>query len=73
MHGLRQESHTGDVGNVGGTAGSTQGRTRPRGLSLGRVSELVADLISRRFYGKISLHFEAGHIVCAKLEESIKE
>jgi hypothetical protein len=27
----------------------------------------------RRFYGKLALHFEAGQIVCAKLEQTIKE
>ncbi|MBI4574015.1 MAG: hypothetical protein HY713_12125 [candidate division NC10 bacterium] len=54
-------------------ANAALGRTRPRGLSLSRVSELVADLTGRRFYGKLALHFEAGHIVCAKLEQSIKE
>jgi hypothetical protein len=46
---------------------------RRKGLSNGRVMELVADLVGRRFYGKLTLHFEAGHIVCAKLEQTIKE
>jgi len=46
---------------------------RRNGLSYGRVMELVTDLMSLRFYGKLTLHFEAGHIVCAKLEQSIKE
>ncbi len=46
---------------------------RRKPLSHGRVMELVADLMSKRFYGKLALHFEAGHIVCAKLEQTIKE
>jgi hypothetical protein len=46
---------------------------RRKTLSHGRVMELVADLMNRRFYGKLALHFEAGHIVCAKLEQTIKE
>lgn len=46
---------------------------RRKTLSHGRVMELVADLMSRRLYGKLALHFEAGHIVCAKLEQTIKE
>jgi len=46
---------------------------RQRNLSHSRVSDLVAELIGQRFYGKLALHFEAGHIVCAKLEQSIKE
>jgi hypothetical protein len=54
-------------------AGPTASPSRPRTLSYGRVSELVTDLMGRRFYGKLALHFEAGHIVCAKLEQSIKE
>ncbi len=46
---------------------------RQRTLSHSRVSDMVAELIGQRFYGKLALHFEAGHIVCAKLEQSIKE
>lgn len=46
---------------------------RRKTLSYGRVMELIADLMNRRFYGRLALHFEAGHIVCAKLEQTIKE
>ncbi len=53
--------------------GATPGQARRGTLSYGRIMELVADLMGRRFYGKLALHFEAGHIVCAKLEQSIKE
>jgi hypothetical protein len=52
---------------------STVAQGRRKTLSYGRVMELVADLMNRRFYGKLALHFEAGHVVCAKLEQSIKE
>lgn len=61
------------AGSRNPTAGATPAQTRQRGLSFGRVSELITDLMGRRFYGKLALHFEAGHIVCAKLEQSIKE
>ena len=54
-------------------AETTLGQARRKTLSHGRVMELVADLMGRRFYGKLALHFEAGHIVCAKLEQTIKE
>lgn len=50
-----------------------RGQARRGTLSYGRVMELVAELMGQRFYGKLALHFEAGHIVCAKLEQSIKE
>lgn len=53
--------------------GVGSGPPRRGTLSYGRIMELVADLKGRRFYGKLALHFEAGHIVCAKLEQSIKE
>lgn len=53
--------------------GATPAQPRRGTLSYGRIMELVSDLMGRRFYGKLALHFEAGHIVCAKLEQSIKE
>jgi hypothetical protein len=34
---------------------------------------MIADLAGRRFYGKLTLSFEAGLIVYAKLEQIIKE
>jgi hypothetical protein len=66
----------GQIEEGGGRQGmpeATLGQARRRSLSHARVTELVADLMGRRFYGKLALHFEAGHIVCAKLEQSIKE
>ncbi len=44
-----------------------------RTLSYDRVSELVAQLIGRRFSGTMAVHFEAGYIICADLEPPIKE
>ncbi len=34
--------------------------------------ELITDLIERKFYGKVTISFEAGNIVVVKKEESIK-
>lgn len=53
--------------------GAAPSQARRGTLSYGRIMEVVADLMGRRFYGKLALHFEAGHVVCAKLEQSIKE
>lgn len=51
----------------------TPSQARRGTLLYGRVLELVTCLMRRRFYGKLALHFEAGQIVCAKLEQTIKE
>ena len=61
------------AGDANGPRGTASAKAQRGTLSFGRVSELIADLMARRFYGKLALHFEAGHIVCAKLEQSIKE
>ncbi len=53
-------------------ARSGVGKPNGRSLSVARVAELVSDFMARRFYGKLTLHFEGGHIVCAKLEQTIK-
>ncbi len=37
-----------------------------------KLIELITDLIERKFYGKVTISFEAGNIVVVKKEESIK-
>jgi len=61
------------AGDLNARPAGTPGQPRRGTLSQGRVTGLISDLVGRRFYGKLTLHFEAGHIVCAKLEHSIKE
>ena len=34
--------------------------------------EIVKQLIDARFYGKLTLSFEAGRLTCAKREETLK-
>ncbi len=46
---------------------------RARILSYSRVSEQVAELLCRRFSGRLVLRFEAGRVVWAKVEESVEE
>ncbi len=39
---------------------------------MGKIVELIKDLIARKFYGELVLKFEAGAIVQCKKTESIK-
>lgn len=39
---------------------------------LKKISDIIRDLISTRFYGSVLIKFEAGKIVHVKKEESIK-
>ncbi len=43
------------------------------GLSVGRVAELVADFSDGGFHGTLTLQFDAGRIVCAKVEQGGEE
>lgn len=44
----------------------------PQGATMGKIIELIKDLITRKFYGELVLKFEAGVIVQCKKTESIK-
>ncbi len=57
-------------GDVGRRApGEARG---PQGATMGKIIELIKDLITRKFYGELVLKFEAGVIVQCKKTESIK-
>jgi hypothetical protein len=43
-----------------------------QGTTMGKIVELIKDLIARKFYGELVLKFEAGVIVQCKKTESIK-
>jgi len=64
---------SGDTSSPKTVAGAKSGQARRGTLSRDRVAEIIADLIGRRFYGKLTLSFEAGLITYAKLEQTIKE
>ncbi len=46
---------------------------RARILSYNRVSEQIAELIYRRFWGRLVLRFEAGRVAWVKVEEAVEE
>ena len=39
---------------------------------MNQAIELIRRLVSERFYGAVTVKFEAGHVVCLKKEETIK-
>ncbi len=59
---LRSDAGSRSPGEGGGWQGAT----------MGKIVELIKDLIARRFYGELVLKFEAGVIVQCKKTESIK-
>ena len=61
------------AGAENSAVGTPSNSLRRRILSYNRVSELVSELIGRRFYGRLVLQFKAGYIVCAKPESSNRE
>jgi len=54
-------------------SGAPSDPLRARILSYNRVSEQLAELLCRRFSGRLVLRFEAGRVVWAKVEESEEE
>ncbi len=74
IHTMESEApSSGDTTSPKAVPGAKSGQARRGTLSQDRVAEIIADLIGRRFYGKLTLSFEAGLIVYAKLEQIIKE
>jgi len=70
---LRSEEQRIHPSSANPVTGALSDALQRRTLSYDRVGELVAQLIGRRFSGTMTVHFEAGYIICADLEPSIKE
>ncbi len=41
-------------------------------MNVKKLGQHIVDLIARKLYGKLTIHFENGNIVLVKIEETLK-